>query len=123
MRFYKIGFNVNNLKFEADIIELQSLRDTVYEDLAAHLSCEGLEFQDYSEEIVMIVDENAFYKDNYPIFQLQTNYRDIVELAGTIIFARNIETEYSTDIGSITNDDVLDLRNNLVIKLIGLTKN
>lgn len=110
------------MQFEGSIIELDSSRDKIYEDLANNIGSEGMELQDYSKEIVMMVDENGYYKSSYPIFQIKTTFGDIVELAGSIIFGRNIETEESTDIGGISHDDILFLRDSLKIKLVGITK-
>lgn len=120
--YYKIGFNTIEMKYEAVIIELCSPRNSVYDDLVRSMNCEGIDLQDYSEDIVMIVDDNGFYKASNPIFQVKTKFGDIVELAGEIIFAKNIETELSTDIGNLSNEDILYLRDTLKIQLIGLTK-
>ncbi|WP_342574005.1 hypothetical protein MHH37_17225 [Solibacillus sp. FSL K6-1781] len=120
--FYKIGFNIYEMQFEGSKIELHSSRDTIYEDLANNLECETLDFQDYSDQIVMIVDENGFFKASFPIFQIITKFGDTVELAGSIIFAKNIESEHSTDIGEISEDEIFDLRDNLSIKLLGITR-
>lgn len=122
MLFYKIGFNINVMKFEGTLLELNSSRESVYQDLAKNLECETLDFQDYSEKLVMIVDGNGYFNKNYPVFQIETQYGDTVELAGSIIFAKNIETEYSTDIGSLTEEEILTLRDKLKIKLIGITR-
>ena len=122
MLFYKLGFNINEMQFEGSLIELQSSRESIYEDLAKNLGCETLDFQDYSEEIVMIVDESGYFKSLRPIFQIETKFGDTVELAGSIIFAKNIETEFSTDIGEISSEEILSLRDNLNIKLIGITR-
>lgn len=122
MFFYKIGFNIYEMKFEGLMIELQSSRDSIYMDLAKYLGCETLDFQDYSEEIVMIVDEKGYFKTAFPIFQIETKFGDKVELAGSIIFAKNIETAHSTDIGEISVEEILNLRDNLNIKLIGITR-
>lgn len=122
MKFYKIGFNPIEMKYEASIIELCSTRDTVYNDLVRSMNCERIDFQDYSKDIVMIVDENGFYKASNPIFQVKTQFADLVELAGEIIFAKNIEMELSTDIGDLSNEEILYLRDVLDIQLIGITK-
>ena len=117
-----MGFNTNEMKFEASVFELDSSRDEIYEDLAHNLECEGIELQDYSEEFVMIVDENGYFKPLFPVFQIETKFGDIIELVGNIIFAKNIETESSTDIGGVSSEDILILKESLKIKLIGLTK-
>lgn len=49
------------MQFQGSIIELLSSRDSTYEDLAKIIECETLDFQNYSEEIVMIVDENGYF--------------------------------------------------------------
>ncbi len=110
------------MKFEGTLLKLNSSRESVYQDLAKNLECETLDFQDYSEDLVMIVNRNGYFSKNYPVFQIETYYEDTVELAGSIIFAKNIETEYSTDIGSLTEKEIITLRDILKIKLIGITR-
>lgn len=110
------------MQFEGAKIELLSSRDSIYEELSNNLECETLDFQDYSDQIVMIVDGNGFFKESLPIFQITTKFGDTVELVGSIIFAKNIETEHSIDIGEISEEEIFDLRDNLLIKLLGITR-
>ncbi|WHP41464.1 hypothetical protein [Lysinibacillus capsici] len=122
MLFYKIGLNINLMKSEGTLLKLNSSRESVYQDLARIMEYETLDFQDYSEELVMIVDGNGYFNKNYLVFQIVTQYGDTIELAGSIIFAKNIETEDSTDIGPISEEEILILRDKLNIKLIGITR-
>ena len=122
MKFYVIIFNTQTLKVEAEVVEYKTNRDDIYDKLCMLLNCDSLEFVDYSEDIVIIVDENGKFKPNNPVFNVITQDGFSVELAGKIIFARNIENEYSTDIGSIKYEDIFNLRTQLQIQLIGVTK-
>ena len=122
MKFYVIAFNTQTLKVEAEVVEYKTNRDDIYDKLCMLLNCDSLEFVDYSEDIVVIVDENGKFKPNNPVFNVITQDGYSVELAGKIIFARNIENEYSTDIGSIKYEDIFNLRTQLQIQLIGVTK-
>ena len=122
MKFYVIAFNTQTLKVEAEVVEYKANRDDIYDKLCMLLNCDSLEFVDYNEDIVIIVDENGKFKPNNPVFNVITQDGYPVELAGKIIFARNIENEYSTDIGSIKYEDIFNLRTQLQIQLIGVTK-
>ena len=122
MKFYVIIFNTQTLKVEAEVVEYKANRDKIYDKLCMLLNCDSLEFVDYSEDIVIIVDENGKFKPNNPVFNVITQDGYSVELAGKIIFARNIENEHSTDIGSIKYEDIFNLRTQLQIQLIGVTK-
>ena len=122
MKFYVIIFNTQTLKVEAEVVEYKTNRDDIYDKLCMLLNCDSLEFVDYSEDIVIIVDENGKFKPNNPVFNVITQDGYSVELAGKIIFARNIENEHSTDIGSIKYEDIFNLRTQLQIQLIGVTK-
>ena len=52
---------------------------------------------------LLIIIMRLWYK---PVFILKTEDGISLEVAGKIIFARNIEHEFSTDIGSIKFDSV-----------------
>ena len=122
MKFYLINFNVMTLSMQAEVIEANAKDNGVYEELSNILESASIEFIDYNDEIVMIIDENGKYKEYNPVFQLKTSDGITLELAGKVLFARNIENEFSTDIGSIKYDDIFYLRSNLEIKLIGMIK-
>lgn len=122
MKFYIIIFNTQMFNIEVDVVECIASRDTIYEKLCILLNCDSLEFVDYNEEIVMIVDDNGKLKPHNPVFNVITQDGFSVELVGKIIFARNIENEFSTDIGSIKYEDIFKLRTQLQIQLIGMTK-
>lgn len=70
----------------------------------------------------MVIDEDGKFKKYNPIFRVITEDGITLELAGKILFARNIENEFSTDIGSIKAEDIFYLRNNLNIELLGVTR-
>lgn len=42
--------------------------------------------------------------------QIETQFGDSIELAGSIIFAKNIETKDSVDIGGILKVEIFNLR-------------
>ncbi|WP_342441507.1 hypothetical protein MHB65_20085 [Lysinibacillus sp. FSL K6-0075] len=51
-----------------------------------------------------------------------SEFSDRTQLAGRLLFVRNIENEFSVDIESIMYEDIFNLRTNLQIQLIGVTK-
>ncbi|AVK95640.1 hypothetical protein FCT18_17475 [Lysinibacillus sphaericus] len=86
------------------------------------IGSDSLEFVDFNNEVVMIIDEDGDFKKNNPIFRVITEDGIILDLAGKILFALNVENEFSTDIGSIKSGDIFYLRNNLDIQLLGVTR-
>lgn len=120
MQFYMIGFDTTSFKLEADILTVND--NDIYDEIVKVLNCEILEFIDYNDEIVMIIDENGKFKKYNPVFNIETSDGICLEVAGRILFARNIENEFSTDIGSIFMEDISYLRANLDIKLLGIVK-
>lgn len=99
-------------------IEYESLDDQ-YQKLCEILDSEGLDVMDYNDDIAILVDDRGFEKRNNPIFNLITADGVICQLAGALIFVRNVYNEYSTDFGSVTYKDIFNLRRLLDIKIIG----
>ena len=122
MKFYTVSFNSQTLSLEAEVESVDINNSEIYEQLCKVLDCESIEFVDFNDEIVMIVDESGKFKKMNPVFKVKTDDGAYVELAGKILFARNIYNEFSTDIGSIKYEDIFKLRTQLQIQLIGVTK-
>lgn len=122
MKFYIISFDTGLLKISADVIQIDSEKNDIYDELSNVIGCDSLEFVDYNNEVVIIVDEQGKFKKHNPIFRVITEDGIKLDLAGKILFARNIENEFSTDIGSIKAEDIFYLRNNLNIHLLGVSK-
>lgn len=121
MNVYAINFNTDTFKIEADVhgIEYSNL-DEQYDILVELLNAEGLDVVDYNEDIAILVDDRGFEKKNNPIFEVKTEDNISCQLAGKLLFVRNIYNPESTDFGSVTAKDILHLRNNLQITLKGL---
>ncbi|MER1987520.1 MAG: hypothetical protein ABS948_16700 [Solibacillus sp.] len=120
---YLLYFDIEKSKIQADVVRLNDeTSDTLEQTLGDALQSESYEFNDYSDEITIIVDNRGFEKANNPVFNIVSTYGDVMQLAGRLLFVRNVENEFSTDIGSIKYEDIFNLRLNLEIKLIGMTK-
>lgn len=115
-----ISFDVEVFKMNAEVIRINSTLGDTYDKVSMLIESDSLEFVDYNSEIVMIIDEQGKFKKNNPLFRIITEDGITLELAGKILFARNIENEFSTDIGSIVPVDISYLRDNLDIKLLGI---
>ncbi|MEK4701961.1 hypothetical protein MKX47_20905 [Solibacillus sp. FSL R7-0668] len=86
------------------------------------LQSTGYDFYDYSDEITILVDDQGMFKQGNPVFEVISYYGDVAQLAGRLLFVRNVENEFSTDIGSITYEDIFKLRNEMKIQFVGFTK-
>ena len=123
MKFYAITFNTTTFKMEAEVITIKyKTPEEQYEKLAESLNSESFDVIDYSEEIAILVDDTGFYKKNNPIFNLTMEDGSVCELAGKLLFVRNVYNEYSTDVGSITYEDIFHLRRLLDIRIIGMVR-
>jgi len=121
MNVYAINFNTDTFKIEADVhgIEYSNL-DEQYDRLVELLNAEGLDVVDYNVDIAILVDDRGFKKKNNPIFEVKTEDNILCQLAGKLLFVRNIYNSESTDFGSVTAQDIFHLRDNLHITLKGL---
>lgn len=124
MKIYAINFNTEILKIEVDIIEIEyDDFDDQYIQLVQLLNGDGLEVIDYNKNIAILVDDRGFEKQHNPVFEVRTEDNITLQLAGRLLFVRNVYNEESTDFGSITTEDVQHLRNHLQISIKGLLKN
>lgn len=61
MQIYTINFNLETLKIEADLHEIQyDNSDEQYDQLLKLLNSDGLEVLDYNDEIAILVDDRGF---------------------------------------------------------------
>lgn len=123
LQVYLLYFDTEKTKLQADVLSLHNETSEILDiALQQALQSESYDIYDYSDEIAILVDDRGFEKMYNPVFELFSAFGDKAQLAGRLLFVRNIENEYSTDIGSIKYEDIFNLRINLDIKLIGMTK-
>lgn len=122
LQVYLLYFDTESTKYKADILILNGDNKKLDDEINRVLQSTGYEFYDYSDEITILVDDQGMFKYGNPVFEVISDYGDTTQLAGRLIFARNIENDFSMDIGSLTSNDIFHLRQNLKIKLLGLTR-
>ncbi|MER2169453.1 MAG: hypothetical protein ABS938_02340 [Psychrobacillus psychrodurans] len=123
LQAYLLYFDMDTLKIQAEVLKIKnSLRENLDTQINQVLNSTGYEFYDYNDEITILVDDQGFFKSGNPVFEIVSEYGDHSKLAGRLLFVRNIENENSVDIGSIKYEDIFNLRTNLKIKLVGMTK-
>lgn len=72
-----------------------------YEKINKVLNSTGYDFFDYSDDIAILVDNQRLSKEGLPVFEKESEYGDVSNLVGKLLFVRNVETEFSTSIRSI----------------------
>lgn len=123
MQIYTVYLDTDTTKMNAEVIELVAdSGDALDQEIYQILKSTGYDFFDYSNEIAILVDDQGFFKEGLPVFEIESTYGDINKLAGKLIFVRNVENEYSIDIGNVTYEDIFKLRNELKIQFVGFTK-
>ena len=123
MQMYAVYFDVEMMKMNAEVLNLiADTDDALDKQIHLILDATGYDFFDYSDEIVILVDSQGLFKEGVPVFEIESAYGDVNKLAGKLLFVRNIENEFSTDIGSITYEDIFKLRNEMKIQFVGFTK-
>lgn len=124
MQVYTVGFDVGKMNPVAKIEKIPSV--TGPEQTAKiHeiLDCEGIEIVDYSDEIAIVVSDRGMFTDGHPVFEIITPDNTALRLAGTLLFAKNIYTEESVDLGGLSLMEIHYLVQNLEIKVRGSIKN
>ena len=122
LQVYLLYFNTEIMKIQAEVLQLNATKDNFDNEINTVLQSTGYDFYDYSDEITILVDDQGFFKPNNPVFEIVSEFGERTQLAGRLLFVRNIENEFSVDIGSIKYEDIFNLRTNLQIQLIGVTK-
>lgn len=123
MKLYVLNFNTKLFKVEAEVVNIQyQTMNEQYEKIVQLLETDGMDIIDYNNDIAIVVDHTGLYKKGNPIFSITTPDNITLKLAGKLIFIRNIYNQNSTDFGSITYQDIFDLRRLLDIQIIGLVK-
>lgn len=123
LQVYLLYFDTKIMKFQADVLQLDNKTEEILDNnLQKTLQAEGYDFYDYSDEIAILIDDRGFDRAMNPVFEIVSEYGGSSRLAGRLLFVRNIENNHSVDIGSIKHEDIFNLRINLNIKLVGMTK-
>lgn len=123
LQVYLLYFDTEIMKIQAQVLKLHNeTAELLDRELHNVLQAEGYDFYEYSDELAVLVDDRGFEKAFNPVFEIVSVFGDRSHLAGRLVFVRNVDTEYSTDIGSIKHEDIFNLRINLDIKFIGMTK-
>ena len=122
LQVYLLYFDTEIMKIQAEVLQLNGTQGNFDNEINRALQSTGYDFYDYSDEITILVDDQGFFKPNNPVFEIVSEFGDRTQLAGRLLFVRNIENEFSVDIGSIKYEDIFKLRTNLQIKLIGMTR-
>jgi len=113
-----IGFNLNNMKFTERIVDFNPenrLKD--YYDL---IDCDCIDIVTLSNDVSVIVDDEGFLKSGNPVFEVKYNGY-IHQLAGTMVFVKNVYTNEGIDSAGFNDPELVDLFLKLKITMIGVT--
>lgn len=124
IQVYIVGFDLEKMSPLAKIEKIPSAAGA--EQMAKiHeiLECEGIEIVDYSEEIAIVVSDQGMFTDGQPIFEIISPDNTVLHLAGTLLFAKNIYTTESLDLGELNSMEIRYLVQNLKIEVRGTIKN
>lgn len=123
MQIYTVYLDTDTTKMNAEVMDLATANgDELDQEIHRILNATGYGFFEYSDEIAILVDDQGFFKEGLPVFEIESTYGDMNKLAGKLLFVRNVENEFSIDIGSITYEDIFKLRNEMKIRFVGFTK-
>lgn len=120
MQGYYLNFDTHLMKYKAEIVKINET--DLESEIHRLLGILGYDIFEYSEDVVIFIDDQGFNKSGKPVFEIISEYGDVNYLVGGLLFLGSIENEYSTDITSISDDKILFLRDNLKTKFVGLTK-
>lgn len=123
MQMYAVYFDTEIMKMNAEVLTVVTdTNDDFDKEIHRILDATGYDVFDYSDEISILVDDRGFFKEGRPVFEIESTYGDVNKLAGKLLFVRNVENEFSVDMGSVTYEDIFKLRNELKIQFVGFTR-
>jgi len=124
IQVYIVGFNMENMSPFAKIEKISSVagpeQTAKFHEI---LECTGIDIVDYSDDIAIVVSDHGMFTEGQPVFEIITPDNKILRLAGTLLFAKNIYTPESVDLGELSSAEIHHLVQNLNIKVAGSIKN
>ncbi|WP_053071868.1 DUF3846 domain-containing protein [Ornithinibacillus contaminans] len=116
-----LDFNYYMFQHEFSIVKIEENRDTLeLDDYYKIIGCERIDITDYNDDIAIIVDDEGLFKEN-------TFYTEFVapdgcnfQLAGKLIFARNVYTENGTSLTGLTAGECFKLIDSIKPRLMGV---
>jgi len=113
-----IRFDMDKLKFKEEIVEIEGKnRLQTYYKL---IDCDCIDIAPLSSDISVIVDDEGFLKTGNPVFEIYYKGHTL-QLAGTMIFVKNVPTTEGIDSAGFNDPELVDLFLNLKITMIGVT--
>lgn len=64
--------------------------DLLDQEIHRILNAIGYDVLDYSDEIAIFVDDQGFFKEGLPVFEIESIDGDVNKLAGKLLFIRNV---------------------------------
>ncbi|WP_394189380.1 hypothetical protein [Paenisporosarcina quisquiliarum] len=124
IQVYIVGFNMENMSPFAKIEKISSVagpeQTAKFHEI---LECTGIDIVDYSDDIAIVVSDHGMFTEGQPVFEIITPDNNVLRLAGTLLFAKNIYTPESVDLGELSSAEIHHLVQNLNIKVAGSIKN
>lgn len=123
IQVYIVGFNVEKMSPFAKIEKIPSaIGPAQTKKIHEIIGCKGIEIVDYTDDIAIVVSDYGMFTEGEPVFEVITPDNTTLHLAGTLLFAKNIYTAKSVDLGELSSAEINDLVQNLKIKVIGAIK-
>ncbi|EIM05903.1 hypothetical protein A1A1_13817 [Planococcus antarcticus DSM 14505] len=123
IQVYIVGFDVEKMSPFAKIEKIPSaIGPEQTKVIHTVLDCEGIDIVDYNDDIAIVVSDRGMVEEGTPIFEVTTPDNTVLRLAGTLLFAKNVYTDDSVDLGELSSAEIHDLVGNLKITVIGAVK-
>ena len=123
IQVYIVGFNMENMSPFAKIEKISSVagpeQTAKFHEI---LECTGIDIVDYSDDIAIVVSDHGMFTEGQPVFEIITPDNNVLRLAGTLLFVKNIYSPESVDLGELSSAEIHHLVQNLNIKVAGSIK-
>ncbi|WP_404456958.1 DUF3846 domain-containing protein (plasmid) [Virgibacillus necropolis] len=121
VRVLMVKFNLETKQFETEVIELEN--DLAYNlaDYRKIIDCNMIDIVTLSEDVCIIIDDEGLLVSGNPVLEIKTEHGHKLQLAGTLIFAGNEQTDEGDELTSLETGKCLELLSNLKIRVIGVT--
>lgn len=122
IQLIRIGFDFDLMTFTSDIIEQNGDQDSELKFYQDNIDCRMIDIVDLSKDVCIIIDDEGLLKSGNPVFEVKTEKIDEpLQLAGTMLFAVQMETDEGIEVSTLSTVECLELLNHMNIRLIGKT--
>lgn len=124
MKVLVVKFDLNKMRFITMIEEFEKDSRSNLKDYYRIIGCDSIDITNYSKDIAIVVDDEGLLKSANPVLEIAVDrnyYGNTIQLAGTLVFAKNHYGEDGISLVGLTEEEILLLLRSLKMRAIGIS--